>query len=267
MKIAVVGSSGQIGRRLVALNAIPMKCNILVKDEIKREYERIKPDVIINASGVSSVSDCEKDYSKAVSINTWGHNNLCESTGRDNVILLSSEHVFDGVKGLYNELDDPCPINDYGMTKFAAEGIANLYGGKVIRLSRTFNNRIDSDIKKYIYNISTGKQVYVPTFFIKNYIHTTLACYGIMNFAERFSEMPPLIHYGGFNAISFYNLVCMIVDEIFGSHDFVQPREYEIPETKRPLNCSFDMTLAYKLNLPAYTIEESIDEFVKEYNA
>ena len=264
MKIAVVGSTGQIGRRLVALNAIPMNCNLLDADEIKKAYDAIKPDVIINAAGISSVSACEEDYDKAVSVNVWGHNKLCEVAGDRNVILLSSEHVFDGVKGMYREDDDPCPINDYGMTKFAAEGVTNLYNGKVIRLSRTFNNRIGSDINKFVHDISRGKSAYVPTFFIKNYIHTDFACHGAMHFAERFSDMPDVIHYGGLQPITFYALVCDISDKIFGGHDFVIPREYEIPEAKRPMNCSFDMTLAYTFGMSHYSIEESVNQFTKE---
>src|SRR4030042_2812732 len=164
MKIAVTGSYGQIGQRLVALNAIAMECDILNADQIKKEYDRIRPDIIINATGIG-VNEAEQDYDKAVSVNVWGHNKLCEVVGDGKVILLSSEYVFDGVAGNYREDDAPAPVNNYGTTKLAAEGVNALYNNKTIRLSRTFSRKLGSDIHRYVSKIMHGEEVEVPTFF------------------------------------------------------------------------------------------------------
>jgi dTDP-4-dehydrorhamnose reductase len=264
MKIAVVGSHGQIGQRLVALNAIPMECDILDKDQIKKEYDRVCPDIVINATGIG-VDEAEKDYDKAVSINVWGHNKLCEVVGDRKVVLLSSEYVFDGVAGNYREDDDPAPINNYGMTKLAAEGVNALYYNKTIRLSRTFNRKIGSDIHRYISKITRGDAVDVPTFFVKNYVHTDFAARAIMHFAENYLDMPEMMHYGGEHPLSFYNLMCKISFGVLGSHGMVRPRDADDKgEVGRPHNCSFDLTLAKTFDVPIFPLGMSLDQYFNE---
>jgi dTDP-4-dehydrorhamnose reductase len=262
MKIAVVGSHGQIGQRLVALNAIPMECDILDKDQIKKEYDGISPDIVINATGIG-VDEAEKDYDKAVSINVWGHNKLCEVVGDRKVILLSSEYVFDGVSGNYREDDEPAPINNYGMTKLAAEGVNALYNNKTIRLSRTFNRKIGSDIHRYTAKVYRGEAVDVPTFFVKNYVHTDFAARAIMYFAENYSDMPEMMHYGGEYPYSFYSLMRGISERI-APVGMVRPRDEEIQDTVRPRNCSFDLTLAKTFDMPIFPLSMSIDQYFNE---
>lgn len=263
MKIAVVGSHGQIGQRLVALNAIPMECNILDADQIKQEYDRISPDIIINATGIG-VNEAEKDYDKAVAINVWGHNKLCEIVGDRKVVLLSSEYVFDGVTGNYREDDDPAPINNYGMTKFAAEGVNALYYNKTIRLSRTFNKKLGCDVQKYVFALSRGEEIDVPTFFIKNYVHTDFAARAIMYFAENYLDMPEMMHYGGEYPFTFYHLICAISDAVVGGHGSVHPRDEEVRDTVRPRNCSFDLTLAKTFDMPIFPLSMSVDQYLNE---
>ena len=163
--IAVTGYKGQIGRRLVSLGAIPLKCNILDRTEIANELRSVNPDIIIHAAGISSIDKCEQDYELALAVNVWGFNNVCELAGDGKVVLLSSEQVFDGVAGNYKEDDEPNPINNYGHSKLGAEAIAQLYGDKIIRLSRDFSN-------------------------------LDYASRAIMYYVEHITEMPILLHIG-----------------------------------------------------------------------
>lgn len=48
---------------------------------------------------------------------------------------LSTDYVFDGSKGLYNEEDVPRPINYYGITKLMGEEVVRALNGAVMRVA------------------------------------------------------------------------------------------------------------------------------------
>jgi dTDP-4-dehydrorhamnose reductase len=69
------------------------------------------------------VDKCETDKEHAWRVNVEGTRNLAEACGKINAKLvgISTDYVFDGEKGLYDEDDCPNPINNYGITKLEAE--------------------------------------------------------------------------------------------------------------------------------------------------
>ena len=262
-KVAVTGYKGQIGRRLVALGAVPLKCNILDRTEITNELRSVNPDIIIHAAGISSIDKCEQDYELALAVNVWGFNNVCELAGDGKVVLLSSEQVFDGVVGNYKEDDEPNPINNYGHSKFGAEAIAQLYGDKIIRLSRGFSNRIGSDIYNYVEELKKRNKVYVPDFIVRSYSHLDCISLGIMCHAGNIAEMPEILHIGGTRSLSFFDFINYMWR---WGNGLVNPREEDESKTysPRPFNCGLDTTLAQKLGVPIFAPHQSVARFLTE---
>jgi dTDP-4-dehydrorhamnose reductase len=80
-------------------------------------------DVVINCAGASDVDRCEADHEYALRTNRVIVRNLVERARkyRFRLISFSSDYVFNGVHGPYNEPDRPDPINCYGRTKLLAE--------------------------------------------------------------------------------------------------------------------------------------------------
>jgi len=266
MKIATTGSKGKIGRRLAALGAIPLNCDILDKNAVERELHRVNPDVVIHAAGISSIDACEDDYEKALAVNVWGTANLCK-LAENKVVLLSSDQVYGGKRifGKYSEKDEPKPINNYGFTKFGAEAVVNLYGGKTIRLARGFSYEINSDIWGYIDNLRQGKEVKVPTFIKRNYCHLDFVAQAIMEFANHVNNMPKVTNYGSENSMSFYDFMCAVSKAYFRNDRFVARRTSEIAGySPRPRNCSMGVSLAKSVGLPIHSISESIELMKKE---
>src|SRR3972149_5438819 len=97
-KIAVNGYSGKIASRLIGLGAIPLRADITNKTAVERELSTVMPDVIIHAAAISSIDKCQIDYEKAISVNVYGTNIVCETAeevvGKEKVVLISSEQVF-----------------------------------------------------------------------------------------------------------------------------------------------------------------------------
>mgnify|MGYP001328998299 CR=1 FL=1 len=71
---------------------------------------------------MTNVDACEKNPKLAGEINVAGLQHICDSfSGK--IIQLSTDYVFDGKSGPYNEKDQVCPVSIYGKTKLACENL------------------------------------------------------------------------------------------------------------------------------------------------
>lgn len=82
-----------------------------------------KPDVIINCVALTDVDLCEQIPEEARLVNAWIPDALAKETTRGRIKLLhiSTDAVFDGVRGNYSEEDSVSPQNVYASTKHAGE--------------------------------------------------------------------------------------------------------------------------------------------------
>ena len=136
MKVLVLGGTGLLGNALLKIlskkfiaigtarvNQVGDQLNyVLVKDILDKNNLNnliidIKPDVVINCLSLrnfmsSSYAELELMYISLPQI-------LTEFSIKFNfrVIHISTDAVFSGKKGNYNENDKPDPIDDYGKSK------------------------------------------------------------------------------------------------------------------------------------------------------
>jgi dTDP-4-dehydrorhamnose reductase len=89
----------------------------------KEEFLSIRPEYIINTAAMTNVDACEEKKQEA-----WFANaTFVEQVSRIALIIeahfihFSTDYVFDGLKGPYNESDQPNPISYYGKSKLAGE--------------------------------------------------------------------------------------------------------------------------------------------------
>ena len=187
-----------------------------------------------------------------------------ETIGEGHCVLLSSEQVFNGTKGFYSETDEPEPINNYGLTKFAAEGLAELYGNKTVRLSRCVGLD-DADITAYLEELIIGNPIRVPDFIVRNYAHLDHVAEGILYFARHFGRMPNLVHLGGSVSLSFYSFMKYLAEELGFPIGSVRIRNSEVDNAKRPYKCGFDLGLARKVGLPIFTPYQAVSRMKKQW--
>jgi dTDP-4-dehydrorhamnose reductase len=131
MKIAVIGSNGQLGTDLVKVigtthEVIPLThAEIDVSDDsscmILKDHQ---PNVIINTAAFHKTDQCEEESLKTFSVNALGARNVAKMSKemKATCVYVSTDYVFDGTKKTsYNETDTPTPINTYGISKLAGE--------------------------------------------------------------------------------------------------------------------------------------------------
>jgi dTDP-4-dehydrorhamnose reductase len=94
-----------------------------VAAEVDTVIEQHKPLFIIHAGAISKQDDCETNQELAYNVNVQGTINLLNASAKYNsfFVFVSTDFIFDGEKGMYNEDDLPNPVNYYGKTKMLAE--------------------------------------------------------------------------------------------------------------------------------------------------
>ena len=127
----ITGAGGLIGSHIV--RAAPSRWNArgLTRPELdltefvamRALFQRDRPQLIIHCAAMSRTSACEIQSDVAWRNNVDVTRTLCELAAEPPLIFFSTDLVFDGRKGNYNESDDPNPLTVYGETKVAAERI------------------------------------------------------------------------------------------------------------------------------------------------
>lgn len=86
--------------------------------------KQIQPKVIIHAA-VLQLDDCERhpELAQQVNIDSTFHLSEWAAANSCRLVYVSSDMVFNGIRGMYNEEDLTDPINEYGRTKLVAERI------------------------------------------------------------------------------------------------------------------------------------------------
>jgi len=147
-KLLITGSNGLLGQKLVyaclrrgniQLTATARGENRLItqtgydyfpmdignKANIDDIFDRVKPDAVIHAAAMTNVDACESDKEGCVLQNVTAVQYIVEACNRHNAHLIhvSTDFIFDGVNGPYDEEAKANPISYYGWSKAKAEEI------------------------------------------------------------------------------------------------------------------------------------------------
>ncbi len=146
-KVLITGANGLVGQSLVSLmtrdsafkvhglskgnkrisyyieNFTYYNADITDKTALQEIILKIKPNVIIHTAALTQIDECEQNKELCHKINVEGTQNLLELAEKikAHFIFLSTDFVFDGLNGPYQEKDTPNPISYYGQSKLIAE--------------------------------------------------------------------------------------------------------------------------------------------------
>ncbi|MFW9829027.1 MAG: dTDP-4-dehydrorhamnose reductase [Candidatus Thorarchaeota archaeon] len=141
-KILIIGVSGLTGYRLANLLAKDFKvfgtynkrpliiknCKIVQLDKTDKErtnslIRNYNPNVIIDCSALHNVDYCETHQQETWEVNVEAPKFIAQVCKEMKLrfIYISTDYVFDGKTGNYNEHSKPNPLNFYGISKLKAE--------------------------------------------------------------------------------------------------------------------------------------------------
>ena len=147
-KVLVTGSNGLLGQKIIyslierkdidllatskGLNRLITKSgyryvdlDITKNEEVKKVFENENPDAVINCAAMTNVDYCEENQDSCWEINVKAVENLAKSceVSKSHLLHLSTDFVFDGKSGPYNENDKPNPLHFYAKSKLKSEEI------------------------------------------------------------------------------------------------------------------------------------------------
>jgi len=154
-RLLITGANGLLGNKAAVLasrnyeviplyHAKPLHDNSLEVDIANKEqvfsiFRKLRPDTAIHAAAETNVDKCETQKEHAWNVNVEGTKNVAEACAEVSakLIHISTDYVFDGEKGHYEEEDKPNPISYYGITKLEGENhvIQNCDNHVILRTS------------------------------------------------------------------------------------------------------------------------------------
>ncbi len=130
--IWITGAGGLIGSWL--LRTVPgfrsptetvgttrAQLDLLRFERVRQEVRRLKPSAIIHCAALSRSPECQANPTLARRLNTELTGLLAELAADVQLVFFSTDLVFDGRKGSYEETDAVNPLSVYAETKAAAE--------------------------------------------------------------------------------------------------------------------------------------------------
>ena len=159
--LLLTGASGFLGRRLSAglsgaWDVVPSgraaegpgRLDLEDAGSIRRAFETVRPAIVVHAGGMALPDDCQRQPDRARRVNVEATRvlaGLCAEAGA-RLVFFSSDLVFDGEKGRYDEEDEARPISVYGRTKLDAEEavLSRAPGSIVLRVSSVYGRPLGS---------------------------------------------------------------------------------------------------------------------------
>lgn len=93
------------------------------KEDVKDTIKKYSPEIIINCAAYTNVDGCETERELSWRVNVDAVKNLIIASRGTNskLIQISTDYIFDGKTGNYDEQSKPNPLSYYGKSKLAAE--------------------------------------------------------------------------------------------------------------------------------------------------
>ncbi len=171
--ILVTGSNGLLGQKITenilakrqvnlvatakGANRYPIhegytyaEMDILNPAQVKNVIEKYKPDAVIHTAAMTNVDTCHIEREMAYQLNVTATQTLvsiCEELTIQ-FIQVSTDFIFDGAAGPYQEEAQPSPISYYGETKLLAEEVVKKSAAKWAILRTILVYGIVSDMRR-----------------------------------------------------------------------------------------------------------------------
>lgn len=102
-------------------------CDLRDGNRVRDLLLELRPSTTIHCAAATDVEWCEKNPAETLAINALACRDMISAMNevKGTFLLISTDSVFDGVRGHYRETDEPRPLNMYAQSKLAAEEIVS----------------------------------------------------------------------------------------------------------------------------------------------
>lgn len=245
-----------------------IQCDLTDKNAVANLVDKHRPDIIIHAAAASDPNYCQEHPIDSAAINVETPAMLADICSRKGIAFLftSTDLVFNGNTGNYNENSATDPLSLYGRQKLKAEkGILSVNSHATIcRMPLMFGDAPEGSVKflqQWICSLRSGMEL---TLFYDEYrtpVSATDACSGILLFCEKECG---IIHLGGKERLSRYELGCMIAE--VGGFPISKIKRCSLKDitmaAPRPKDVSLDSSRAFAAGYNPGKIRDELEKTV-----
>ena len=164
-KILILGGSGLLGQNLikrfkneginnifsVSKNNSKFKTDLTKYQDAKIAFNKINPEIVINAAGLTSLEECEKNPKKCYQINTGIVKNILKIKSQQNFkfIQISTDQVYGPNRNILNKENSKIKIvNNYAKSKYIAEKLC-LKDKEILNIRTNFSGISNRKVKTF----------------------------------------------------------------------------------------------------------------------
>jgi dTDP-4-dehydrorhamnose reductase len=286
MKILITGSSGMLAKDII--NELANNVRVIIHgvdlienpnpnihkqhtidlSNIKKVEElinNIDPDIIIHTAAIVNLGVCEEDFNLAAKVHIDSSRVLAKSKAR--LIYISTDSIFNGETGNYNEENIPDPLNNYARTKYLGELAiqSNNINHVVVRTNIFgFNNPLKGSLCEWaIRSFNNNEKISGYSDVIFNAIYTKHLAVILVNLA--LNDFKGVLNIASNDFVTKYDFVKYLSAKFDVPNTEIGISEMSNMKIKRPLNTTLNVDKAYQLfEIPS--IYEGIDQLVIDYN-
>ena len=287
MKFLVTGSAGLVGSQVVKdltkqnhtvyscyhdekpSHGTSIQLDITDQDKIIQILQEIKPDRIIHLAAMTDVDQCETQQELAILLNAKSTEILAKQAAKQNAffVYVSTDYVFDGIKGMKKEDDSTNPLGFYGKSKLEGEFTLNKLASSwcIARTSTPFGiHHKKKSFPLWVQeSLEAKKEIPVLVDQLTSPTYVPNLSKMLIEVATR--QITGVIHLAGATRISRYELAELVADKLSLDKKFLIPTKIDEMtwKSQRPKDSSLDVSLATEiLNEKPQEIEHSLDLFV-----
>ena len=238
---------------------------------LKTMIEKFKPSILIHCASLANVDDCETNPELARKINVVATRSIVEAIADKDIklIYISTDAVYDGIKGIFSENDPIHPLNCYGRSKFEGELEVLKKAGALILRTNLFGWNIQEkrSLGEWILvELKAGRKIggFRDACFSTIY---TMELARVIDIAIQ-NQLSGIYNCGSTDCCSKYDFALKIADRFGFDKALVAPISIDDFNfrAKRGKNLSLNVgKLQEALDYELPTIEQSIDEFYRDY--
>lgn len=278
MKILGTGLSGLVGSRIVELLSPRYDFdssveNITDKNLIQDRILKSDAPIVLHLAAKTDVDGCEKDKvlgkeGEAWKINVTGTKNIADACSQSNkkLIYISTDFVFDGEKGDYEEEDVASPVNWYGKTKYEGEAAIQDLTQNFIIARISYPYRSEFEMKKdfaraLIEKLKTGQSLTMVTDHIMNPTFIDDIAYAIDSLIQKNEK--GIFHVVGSQSLSPYEaglFICKVFSLDNSKITKTTRGEFFKGRAPRGFNLSLKNDKIKRLGITMRTFEEGLKE-------
>ncbi len=238
--------------------------------QIESMVKEFNPQAVIHCAAQADVDYCEVDRFNAFESNVVATMNLVKSLANveAKLIHISTDLVYAGSKGLYNEFDCVEPVNYYGVTKFESEQQALKKEAALVLRTNFFGWGIaprKSLAQWLIEELKAGRNVQGFTDVIFSSLYTFDLAQLISQMLDK--NLAGIYNCGSANAVSKYEFLLRLAKKTGLNSQQIHPSSVDaFPfKAQRAKNLSMNVAkLSQDLTTALPTSEQTLDHFVAD---